>query len=349
MGKSSFYIKELHTDEEFKQWDNFVDNSPQGSIYATSTWARIIGQQFDTNFKILGVFNDGEIVGGMVLFIRSTLIGGKYIIRPKFTPYTGLVLGKDSSKYPHRNTDRKHSIIKELIFYLTKKENFKSIHIVHRPEMQDIRMFIWKGWKAFPLYTYYLPLENPNDILSKFAHDIRKQLKKCAKLRIVESTNIEEFYSLFEITFKRRKRPVPIKREKLKQIFEALKAQNLAQLFMAYSDRETPVAGRISVYTKHPVVHDWVAAADPEYFSLGANPCLLWYIIQTFSERGYKYLDLNGANIPSIATFKSRFGGELKVYFETLYYKYFVQEILDESIKKIKSIIKRKFLHELPE
>jgi hypothetical protein len=55
-------IKNLEP-HQFNQWDEFVDKSPQGDVFCYSWWLEAITK---SNFKIVAIFENNEIVAGIV-------------------------------------------------------------------------------------------------------------------------------------------------------------------------------------------------------------------------------------------------------------------------------------------
>jgi hypothetical protein len=315
----NFEVRYL-TEDEFLLWDEFVDKSPQGSIYSKSFWLKSISEITDRKFKILAAFKGGNIFGGIGLCIRKTILGN-IISSPLLTPYNSLILREPDTKYPSRITSENLELIREIISKLEIKE-CGAVAIQNRPSINDIRAFSWNNWDTKVQYTYEIPLFDLDSLKATLAHNVRKQIRKSEETNVQIRTvdDCGKFYSLFSQSLERQNRPVPIKENKFRSFYESLKQHNCCRMYFAEMKSGETVSARITLFTKNQVAHDWVAGASPEYFQTGATPFLLWRIIEDLSQQGYRYLDLNGANIENIAKFKSEFGGRLVPYYTTSKY-----------------------------
>jgi CelD/BcsL family acetyltransferase involved in cellulose biosynthesis len=303
-------------ENEFSLWDDFVDQSPQGSIYSKSFWLRAMSELTNAQFKILSAFKGGTICGGIGLCFRKTIIGN-VVFRPVLANYSSIVLRKFDTKYPSRVTSDSMELIRSLMSELETKE-YALVRIENRPAIDDIRAFSWNHWDIDVHYTYEVPLHDLESLKSVVAHSIHKQIRKCeeAGIRISVVDDCERFYSLYKMSFERMNRGGPqIDEYRFKKLYGELTQHGCCKTYFASLENGEAVSARIVLFTKNEVAHDWVAGADPHYFQTGATPFLLWQVIQDMSQQGYKYLDLNGANQESIAKFKSEFGGRLVPYY----------------------------------
>lgn len=304
------------TEDEFPLWDDFVDESPQGSIYSKSFWLKLISEIAGMRFRILAVFQGGSMCGGVGLCFRKTMFGD--IVRcPLLTPYNSIILEKPSTKYPSKVTSDNLKVVAAIIHEL-ETTKYASIEIRNRPSIDDIRAFSWDGWDVKVGYTYEVPLFNLEELKSTMAHSVRKQINKCeeANVHITTEDNYNEFHPIYRLLTSRRQNiPMSIGENKFKTLYENLKQHNCCRMYLAHLENGESISIRITLFTKNEVAHDWVAGANPEYFQTGATPFLLWKIIEDLSQQGYRYLDLNGANAENIARFKSEFGGKLVPYY----------------------------------
>jgi len=75
-------------------------------------------------------------------------------------------------------------------------------------------------------------------------------------------------------------------------------------------------------------IYDFLSASDPDSLSSGINSLLVDKIIMDFKNK-YNQYDLCGANIESIARFKSGFGGDLKQFFQICWYKNKIRKVIN--------------------
>lgn len=334
-------IRELEQDE-FLRWDEFVDESPQGSIFSKSFWLKCNAELINGHFKILGVLNGDLLLGGIGLCIKKHLLG-KEVITPILTPYSSIILRNPVTKYPHKIVDEQLEVAEKIIRQI-RLEKYLTVKIINSPRINDVRAFYWDNWTVWPSYTYEIPLSNFDKTKEMFDHNVRNKINKSERsnIQFKIKDDFESLYSLLKLTFKRRKRPLFMNKDKFQKLYDNLKKHNCCKMYFAEIEGGKPVSGRITLFTKHQVAHDWVAGADPDYLNTGATPFLISKILEDLSRNGYKYLDMDGANVPTIAKFKSTFGGELKHYFILECSRFIAIDIYKPLKKRAKSWIKKK-------
>ena len=67
-------------------WNQFVEQSPNGTIFDTSTWCDL----FDREYGLLGCYKGDELLGGMVVYPTTDV---------SLTPYHGIILKDQSYEY----------------------------------------------------------------------------------------------------------------------------------------------------------------------------------------------------------------------------------------------------------
>ena len=117
---------------EFSLWDNFVSQSPQGSIFHTSYWLSASRQKF----KIYGCLKNENLVGGFPITYKSKF-GFKQAGHPPLTPYLGVVFQKNDGKYVNRISEEKkisEAIAKEI------KKDFDGVTFNFSPFFTDLHL-----------------------------------------------------------------------------------------------------------------------------------------------------------------------------------------------------------------
>ena len=133
---------------KYNDWNDFVDQSPQGSIYS-KTWYL---DAFDANYEILSVQNDNEILAGIVLCKNKT---GLYQ-NPLLSKYLGVLFKRFEGKNYTIET-RKRKTLGLLIPQLKKHRSFSyNFH----PGFCSYLPFYWEGYDCSLQYTYQIDLTN---------------------------------------------------------------------------------------------------------------------------------------------------------------------------------------------
>jgi hypothetical protein len=274
---------------QYEQWDRFVELSPQGSVFATARWMKL----FDKPFKILGVFREYQLVGGLPFFERDisdvTYFDSGGVNTP-LTPFQGVLLQNLSNARPHTINSLEHEVIETLLKYLEGK--YDRIVITNNYNLRDMRPFIWNGYQSEIKYTYLI--DEP--LLENLEPDTRYEINRASKINYVREGTCAEFDLLYTETFKRKGMERPVS----------------SQIIHSICDNFNP-----SIYIDNLlsasvfIIHDtkrWyyiLGASDGK----GASSMVLWSVLQG------KSVDMVGANSETIARFKRGFGGKLVSYY----------------------------------
>ena len=78
---------------EFARWDEFVQKSPQGTLFHTTLWLEASG----VPFRLLGCFRGSEMHGGCAIGIVGRRTAGRPY--PSLTPYLGVLYPLSDAKY----------------------------------------------------------------------------------------------------------------------------------------------------------------------------------------------------------------------------------------------------------
>ncbi len=281
--------------QNYEAWDKLVENSPQGTIFATTLWCSL----FPDTFKIYGCYRHDELIGGIIGFQQDDkFISGNYPI----TPFQGVIV-KDM---PDTKAVNIESITSDISTELAKYFASSHTEITNHWAFIDARPFIWAGWKTFIRYTYVIDMYNPHPVWGSMEKDTRNLAMKAERNGIEAGIGkLEAFYEIYKLTFKKKGLEVPVD-------YKFLESLPNKKVYLAWSEY-TPSAGAIIVEDNKRVYYMF-AATNPAFLGNGASSMLLWKIIYGF-EGQHKEMDLVGCNVKEIGLFKRGFGGKLTPYF----------------------------------
>ena len=120
---------------------------------------------------------------------------------------------------------------------------------------------------------------------------------------------------MYESIFRARNTDPPVSRKIVTSMVSNLRESGLVKITTALESNGETIAVLVLALDKN-TVYTWVGATYPEKNYTGADSLLIWNAIKNNSDT-HKYLDMMGANIPSIAFFKKGFGGILTPYYVT--------------------------------
>jgi len=161
-----------------KDYERFVDLSPQGTIFCTPWWLDTVAPgQYD----ILTVEKGGEIQAAWPVVFDRQRHGMTSIIMPKLTPWLGIL-------YPPFPIESKFttrlSTEKELAARLIEQApNVDSLQIKCHRNFQYWSPFYWKGFSQTTRYTFVFDdLSDLKTIWNGMSKSVRWDINKAIKL-----------------------------------------------------------------------------------------------------------------------------------------------------------------------
>ena len=309
---AQFQARELASDE-IGIWDRLVAGSPQASVFCSSRFSNAIAEATGQPYRFIAVFRGDRLIAGLPVFDRKKA-GILMAQQPPLVPHLGLILSAEvEAEHIRRREFNVFQAGKAFSDWLVKRYDY--VNVSHHPSIIDVRPFIWQGWREKAYYTYRVHLDSfgINALHSSTRNKIAKAKRE--KVQIEESKDLAALSKMLAMSYGRRRREVPFSKEYLETLFRKLCGQGLAHLYYAKNREGQIISGRITL-NSFEVIYDWVAGADPAYYNSGATSYLLYTLIEQ-SRAGYDVFDLMGANTPTIAAFKSNFGGQITPYYFT--------------------------------
>lgn len=299
-------------------WDHWVEQSPQGTVFCTSSFLQSLG----TPFRLFTVKVNTEIVALLPLLEDDA----GDVIRYPFTPYQGILFVPRALVPPHRQVVEEFRITEFLIGELTTR--YKRIYLPLSWRFCDLRPFLWHNYgKANaphfvvqPRYTALLNLHSlDTSIYPQTVRACRRQeLRKAGSLHVSEHTDIEAFLSLYASTFSRQGIDVETKNLQLVRNITTNAIDHGYGRLSACTTADGIGAISLFVYDKKRAYYLFAANA-PALRNTGASTRLMFDNIQEAKRRGLEELDFVGANSPSRGDFKLSFNAQLQLYFELSY------------------------------
>ncbi|KXB02074.1 hypothetical protein AKJ44_01465 [candidate division MSBL1 archaeon SCGC-AAA261F17] len=323
--------------DEYERWNEFVDKSPQGTIFHKTYWLETLGN----NFEVYKCLKGQETVGGVPVNYTQ-LKSLKIAHPPKFTPYGGPIFRKEMGKYVSKISTRKKAnkaLIKKL------KENFSVVYNWNTsPNTEDLQPFIWEGFSTELKYTYVLPLNDLDIIWENMDRGRRKDIRKGLEneeLYVEIGNDFEELYTLVEKAYSRKEKN-PIDRGIARNIDEIVRERNRCKTFIVKNKESLPLAG-IYIIWDEKRAYQLLSGFDPENSPREANPLAIWKAIEfTNNEISPTEYDFEGSMIPGIEQYFRSFGGKLIPIFQlnwavsSILLKLLGNDFLRKIIKEIK-------------
>lgn len=322
---------------EYKEWDDFVRKSVNGTIYSETIWGEVSKKlEPAIDYMILTVKKGNEIVGGILIFLRKNRV-----LIPLFTPYESVVYRRIDGEN-HDIISERRRINEALADYLTTK--FFFVTIKQNPEYIDIRDFQFRGFSTTIRYTYFTDLSSYNlDVVNrKNRREIVKVDEKNIFFELVPAQNIS--YEILAPFFETMDMKVFEMDEGLKRhIMEALDILKERAIVYVLKDKEKILSVRVELVDNEEKIEDWIAGTTLEGREKRITTYFVHRILEDLKSRGYKRFDWNGANTPGVTDFKNSFNGQLKPYIELAIWRNKYLKLVYEAGKLAYKDLRRMF------
>ncbi|ODS31694.1 MAG: FemAB family protein [Candidatus Scalindua rubra] len=306
------YTTRYLTIDEYKEWDALVLQSPNYSVFDTTLWLDTLSSVLNCEIKLLGVFEEENLIGG-VAFDVIKKYGMKIAKIPPMSVFNSCHYVPRETQYKERQRKHIHNIVASIVERL--QNDFHYVVIANQHEFKDIRGFLLKGWSQNILYSYIVYLNKID--FSLISPSRRKWIKKAQKKLIVteEIKDVTPVYDIIKHTYIRQGIKCPLPLDKMSEMFKKI-SNNIVILAAKEQKNDKYKAVNISVvdYKKNGVygLFNGFLLETPDS---GANSLLQWKEIEYFKDKGFEFFDLGEASIPSKASFKGEFYSDLVPFY----------------------------------
>jgi len=290
--------------EDFAKWDEFVQNSPQGSIFSKSWYLDALG----VDYKILAVTQKGSIKAGIVLAKNEV----NTFSNPMLDKYLGFLFIKEDGNYQKQISNR----YQYMNILANEIKDITSFDYYFHPNFTNWIPLYWKGFAQQTRYTYIIDNSRSlEEIESRFHHNIKRNIKNAIKngVEVRREIPFEDLWYVVNKTFLRQGSKAPFNKDRLKRFINDLMNRGSFISFGAYNDRNEPIAVLGFVYEEKSS-YLLLNGVDIDREIRGANALIVKESIRYFYNICQKY-DFEGSMIEGIEQFYRRFGGELIPYY----------------------------------
>lgn len=284
------------------QWQDLWKHSPIRTPFAHIAYAEGLRDALGLDFRLEGDVDEA----GLLVYVKQR---GPFeeVVVPPFTPYTPLLLRTRPTASEATQQDAPFSVLLQSLPAYA----YAALHTP--PALFDVRPFHWAGWHPTPLYTYHLQLDHQDALLAKWSASQRRLFRKhIGEYEVVESTDAAQtIATLCHASYTRQKRTFPIKPAQLQRLIERMQEAELARMFTATNKTTGEVEGGFALLLDDQTAYYWVVGSIPG----PAMTILLGTVLPMLFAEGIQSFDFVGANTPSIAEFKRRFGPTLTPYY----------------------------------
>lgn len=251
---------------------------------------------------------DGKEIRGAMPFYKTKIYKlFKIIQMPKQTQVIGCWLN-----YPkNQKLTSKYSFEKDVMTDLIEKlPNVDYFMQRFHYTLNNWLPFYWKGFKQTTQVTYVLDdLNNLEKVYNNFRSNIKTDIKKAQKtLTVVSEENIEKFYEINILTFRRQNTKPKYSLEFLKKLHKEIQKREQGKIYFAKDKDNNIHAAIYIVWDKKSAYYMW-GGGNPDFRNSGAHSLLMWQAIQDCSQSVNRF-DFEGSMIEPVERFFRAFGAK---------------------------------------
>jgi len=229
------------------------------------------------------------------------------------TDYCGPLIKESNSSKSEKKVREAYTILNSLQKFIC-SQRFDSIHLKLSPGFKDIRPFTWNGWDSKVHYTHYLDLkENIDNNISRTA---RKDIKSAteAGLKTRYWNNLETYYDLFLMVYKKQNLKPPLPKEFFERVFKLIREKDIGYMLVCESPNGEAVAAHLNLYGNKSTV-TWSTVRNPSFSQRGPNTLLYYNDFLDLKSKDFEYMNVMLANVPRFTDFIKSFSPKLVPYY----------------------------------
>jgi GNAT acetyltransferase-like protein len=281
-------------------YDDLVEESPQGSVFATSWWLDAVAEG---GWRTNALEDDGEIAAAWPTVVRATRWGEVHEGAP-LTPFLGPLFRPEASELKRRSNEVKR--LEQLVAALG-----SAAHVEARcnPAFDYWTPLAWHGFTQTTHYTWRLPELGDLDEVLGNARDVRPEIRKAEKrgVEVVEGS-LADFQAVHSETVEYQQIDDAGRNRLALQRIERAAGPRDARFILLARDAEGRVhAGGYFVRDSRWAYY-LVGASDPSLRSSGASSLVLWKAIERAGGLGLGF-DFEGSMLQGVEHFFRSFAG----------------------------------------
>jgi hypothetical protein len=302
------YNVEILLNKSWAEWDSFVDQTPQGTIFHRSEWLTAILNDPNALSIMVCRNKSGNIVAGLPL-IRRSVRYFRVFQSPPLCPYTGPVITEPiGEKISSRNTEQKE----KMLALLDAIPSGDLLRFALSPSNADTMPFSWHGYHVNINHTYRIATNSQIDVVwNQIDAKQRNVIRKAEKDGVVIKTceNVEELLPLIRKTYTHQGMELPQDPAIYKRIWKMVRKNQRGTIHMAYGKDGNPQYGMMTVWDKK-MTYLLLSGIDRTHHNTGAGSLTLWTAIKETMARG-QIFDFEGSTMPGVERFYRSYGGEM--------------------------------------
>lgn len=310
---SKFLMKDIYIRTiglpDTADWDGFVLNHPQGTVFHLTAWKKVIEASFGHKSYYFMAMQDNKICGILPIFEIKSFLFGHYFVSVPFAEIGGVLAD---------NKDVEEALIQHAAS-ITEARKAQYLELRNRKAIQ--------GFKTKSLYYNFRKEiswdhdENLNSIPRKSRAMVRNAIKKELTFETGHQL-LPEFYNIIALNYHRL--GTPIFPEKFFKNFLVQFGQDADILLVRTKEGNLAAAVLFFIFKDQMV--PYYAGSDFTYRHLGPNDFMYWELMKHAVEKGCRIFDFGRSKEGTGSfSFKKHWGFEP----EPLAYQYHLARAAD--------------------
>jgi hypothetical protein len=303
--------------EDKKRWDQFVEASPQGSLFHKWDFLKTVERHSKYQFLPYGVYLGDQLRCIFPFFLTRDHLGMTSMFSPPPFDTQIWYLGPafDPSAQARR-TSAREKIFDQVTGELCGEIGKIGPNLVYFqtvPNFLDVRSFIWKNFLARFWFTYTIDLEKSLDeIWASFSKSCRRRIKEVGahSPEMQQTDDVSPLLDMWRARFSERGMQVPLLSDSYLKDLVATFPQEITVYYLII-DGMLATAQACCVMQKERYA-TWIGGVNVRK-ELGANEYITWELIKRAKSEGFAKLDY-GESTEALSSFKSKFDPVLEPF-----------------------------------
>ena len=302
---------------DYNQWDDFVNKSPQGTIFSDRRLISAVSDKCDYYFVKKGE----EVVGAINIMLDKN---GEPLFDIPFMQYSNAILFKDNfNLLNHKRISEEFKITEVILNELV--PIYKKLQIINAPFFHDMRPFQWYNYHTpeygiFDIHLWYTPIlslqESEGNINLNLRTLRKREINKKENYHIDDTNNVEILNKLHKLTFERQNiERSNIEERMLINITNKALDNGFGRLSVCSINGE-PSSAYLFLFDDKRGYYLF-GANHPKYRKSGSSTKLMLYNILYAKKEKLKEVDFVGANSPNRGDYKISFNANILPYFSS--------------------------------
>ncbi len=308
---------------QYPLWDDFVERSPQGAIYAKSWYL----QALNCPFQLLAVMDGERIIAGIALTKNGR---GEYA-NPYLGKYLGVYYAEFDGNFYTQETKRRKAT--ELL--LSELVKLPTFNYFFHPNFETYLPFHKNDFDNRLRYSYWINLkaQSLSKIEEQFHSKLRSEIKFAQKqnYQLVTDIDIASFYKICKQTFLQKSAKFPFTAAFFESYCQQLIDLEILKI-RGIKNEAGQLMAAIGLLRTPKVTTLILSGFDKKYIGRGANELLIYEGIQ-LAKKQSDWFDFEGSMIPEIESFYRKFGGAFRPYMTV--YKVNTRQFLVNQLRKL--------------